>query len=77
MARTIADDFADFRSNPIAFLTKRGFNIPENIPNDPVQIQNYILSSGMISQEQVGQVYNQKKQMEQILAMFNPNNKYA
>lgn len=70
MARNMFEEFSEFKANPVAFLAKRGFNVPKEVQNDPEQIQNYLLNSGAISQEQFGQAYGQKKQMEQMLNMF-------
>lgn len=51
----------DLRSNPIQFLIKRGFNIPNNIPNDPNSITQYLLNSGQVSQAR----YNEAMRMAQ------------
>lgn len=62
---------AQLQSNPVSFLIKRGFNIPQNIGNNPNSITQYLLNSGQISQER----YNQTVQMlqnnyNQILSQF-------
>ena len=62
---------SQLQSNPVSFLIKRGFNIPQNIGNNPNSITQYLLNSGQISQER----YNQTVQMlqnnyNQILSQF-------
>lgn len=48
------------RSNPIAVLRQRGFNVPDNI-SDPNAIIQHLMNSGQINQSQ----YNQARQMAQ------------
>lgn len=45
------------QQNPMQFLKKSGYNIPENM-NDPNAIIQYLMNSGQISQER----YNQARQ---------------
>ncbi len=49
------------RSNPLQFVIQRGFNVPQNIGNDPNSIIQHLLNSGQVSQER----YNQVVQMVQ------------
>ena len=46
------------QANPIQFLQRAGFNVPNNL-NDPNQIIQHLMNSGQISQER----YNQARQM--------------
>lgn len=46
-------------SNPMQFLTQKGFNIPQNL-NDPQQIVQHLLNTGQISQDQVNQAVQMK-----------------
>lgn len=50
------------RSNPIAFLTQRGLNIPSNL-NDPNSILNHLMQTNQISQAQVNQAYQWMQRM--------------
>lgn len=47
--------FQQFRQNPVEFLLKAKFNIPDNIPKDPASIGQYLLQSGQINQNQIAQ----------------------
>lgn len=46
------------KANPIQFLQRAGFNVPNNL-NDPNQIIQYLMNSGQISQQR----YEQARQM--------------
>jgi hypothetical protein len=46
------------KANPIQFLQRAGFNVPENL-NDPNQIIQHLMNSGQISQQR----YEQARQM--------------
>ena len=50
------------RQNPMALLSKAGFNIPANL-NSPQQILQYLTQSGQINQSQL----NQAQQMAQMI----------
>lgn len=65
------------RSNPVSFLINRGFNIPQNVGNDPNSITQYLLNSGQISQatynrtvQMVQNNYNQIMQMARLSGQF-------
>lgn len=52
------------KANPVQFLIRRQFNIPQNISlNDPNAILNYLVSSGQISQNQINNAYQMAQQM--------------
>lgn len=40
------------KSNPLALLSKAGFNVPQNL-NDPQAIIQHLMNSGQISQQQL------------------------
>ena len=42
------------RSNPLALLSKAGYQIPTNI-NSPQEILQYLMNSGQVSQQQMNQ----------------------
>lgn len=48
------------KQNPLAFLQKAGFNVPDNV-NNPQEIIQHLMNSGQISQEQVNKAQNQAK----------------
>jgi len=49
------------RSNPMQILSKR-FNLPQNLPNNPQDIIQHLLNTGQISQAQVNNAMQMKKQ---------------
>lgn len=51
----------ELRTNPVQFVIRQGFNLPQNIPADPNSIIQYLLNSGQISQDR----YNQAIQLAQ------------
>ena len=57
----------NLKSNPMAFLMQRKYNVPQDISNDPNKILQYLLSTGQVSQEQYNSAYQQ--------AMMFRNNK--
>lgn len=50
-----------FRQNPMQILSKR-FNLPQNLPNNPQEIIQHLLNTGQISQGQVNNAMQMKKQ---------------
>lgn len=46
------------KANPIQFLQRAGFNVPNNL-NDPNQIIQHLMNSGQISQQR----YEQARQL--------------
>lgn len=51
---------SQLKSNPLAFLKQKGFNVPGNM-NNPNEIVQYLMNSGQINQAQ----YEQARQMAQ------------
>lgn len=41
--------YADFKNNPLQYLTKAKLNIPAEIGNDPENIGRYLMQSGQIN----------------------------
>lgn len=46
------------RQNPMQFLKRAGYNVPDNL-NDPNQIIQHLMNSGQVSQD----AYNRARQM--------------
>lgn len=46
------------RANPMQFLQRAGYNVPQNL-SDPNDIIQHLMNSGQVSQER----YNQARQM--------------
>lgn len=46
------------KANPMQFLAKSKFNIPQNLINDPNAIINHLVSSGQVSQQAYNRAYN-------------------
>lgn len=51
------------RQNPIQFITKRGFNLPQNIGNNPNDIIQHLMNTGQISQNRYNQVMQNLQNM--------------
>ena len=58
------ENFQAFLQNPVMFMMKARFNIPQNITN-PNDIINHLLQSGQITQEQYNQVYSKYRDLQQ------------
>ena len=52
----ILSEFQSFKTNPMAFLTQRKVNIPQQYANNPEAAVKYLLDNGMMSQEQFNQI---------------------
>ena len=50
------------KANPMQFLAKSKFNIPQNLMNDPNAIINHLVSSGQVSQLAYNRAYNMARQ---------------
>lgn len=46
---SIQDAMAKLRSNPAMMIRQAGFNVPDNISNDPQSIVTYLIQSGQVS----------------------------
>lgn len=51
------------KANPMQFLAKSKFNIPQNLVNDPNAIINHLVSSGQVSQQAYNRAYNMARQI--------------
>ena len=60
MNNNILQMFQAMQANPMQFI-QRKFNVPGNI-TDPQQIVQHLLNSGQISQEQVNNAMQMRKQ---------------
>lgn len=49
---------SQLKNNPLQFLQKAGFNVPDNL-NNPQQIIQHLMNSGQVSQNQVNQAQQQ------------------
>lgn len=58
--------YSQFAQNPVQFLIKSRFNIPENIGSNPQTIIQHLLSSGQITQQQLMQVQSMIPQMQNM-----------
>jgi len=58
------ENFNAFIQNPMMFMMKSKFNIPNNV-NQPNEIIDYLMRSGQLSQEQYNQVYSKFQQLQQ------------
>lgn len=46
---------SQLRSNPVQMLSKAGYNVPENIGNNPQAIVQYLLNTNQITQQRLSQ----------------------
>ena len=60
---TIFDMLGQLKANPMQFMMQRHMNLPQNVPNDPNAIMQYLLSTGQISQQQINQAYQMAQRM--------------
>ena len=56
MKHNIENQYNSFISNPIAFLTQRKVNIPQQYMNNSDDAVQYLLNNGIMSQEQYNQI---------------------
>lgn len=45
--------FQQFKQNPVEYLAKANFNIPDNIPANPQSIGQYLMQSGQLNQNMI------------------------
>lgn len=60
--------YNEFSNNPIQFLAKNKFNLPQNIGNDPQTIIQHLLSSGQLTQQQLMYAQNLMPQMRTLFS---------
>lgn len=60
--------YGQFQQNPMAFLSQKGLNIPQQYQNDPDGAIQYLMNSGKLTQKQ----YNWASQ---LASMAFPSNK--
>ena len=58
------ENFNAFVQNPMMFMMKSKFNVPNNI-NTPNEIIDYLMRSGQLTQEQYNQVNMKFQQLQQ------------
>lgn len=46
---------SQLRSNPVQMLSKAGYNVPENIGNNPQAIVQHLLNTNQITQQRINQ----------------------
>lgn len=47
--------FQNFKQNPVEYLAKANFKIPDNIPSNPQSIGQYLIQSGQLNQNMIAQ----------------------
>ena len=60
--------YNEFSNNPIQFLVKSKFNLPQNIGNNPQMIIQHLLSSGQLTQQQLTYAQNLMPQMRALFS---------
>lgn len=56
--------FSQFKNNPVGALMGIGYNIPQNVQNNPEAIVNYLMSSGQMSEQQFNQFSGLARQFQ-------------
>lgn len=59
--------YNEFVNNPVQFLSKNKYNIPDTVENNPRSIIQYLLSSGQLSQQQLFKVQGMIPQLQKIM----------
>lgn len=54
------------KQNPMQFLMQKGFNVPQEISNDPNQIIQYLMNNGKVSQEKYNQVMQRVQSLQNM-----------
>ena len=57
-------EFMKFAINPNQYIASKGFNIPQNMANNPQSIIEYMMNNGMLSQQQYNNAVNQYNQLK-------------
>ena len=69
--------FLQFAMNPNRLFQQMGLNIPQNIQNNPDSIIQYLMNTGMISQQQYNSAVNTSNQLKKdpnFSKLFNNQN---
>ncbi len=65
--------FNQFKNNPSGALMNMGYNIPQNLQNNPEAIVNYLRNSGQMNDQQFNQFSNFAQQFQGFLGNMNSN----
>jgi len=57
------ENFNTFLQNPVMYMMKSKFKLPDNV-NNPNEIINHLMRSGQLSQNQYNQVYEKFKELQ-------------
>ena len=57
------ENFNAFLQNPVMYMMKSKFKLPDNM-NNPNEIINHLMRSGQLSQNQYNQVYEKFKELQ-------------
>ena len=71
--QNMVGQFRGFMSNPVQFMVQNRLNIPQQYMNDPNQAIQYMMNSGMLSQEQYDWAVKEAQKIQsnpQFLQMF-------
>lgn len=65
--------FNQFRNNSSGALMGMGYNIPQNLQNNPESIVNFLRNSGQMNDQQFNQFSNFAQQFQGLLGSMNFN----
>lgn len=58
--------FRTFMQNPVGYFTSHHLNIPQDLQNDPQGAIQYLLNTGQMSQQQLGQLRRTAQMIQQM-----------
>ena len=72
----LAQMFNQFKNNPIGALMNMGYNIPQNLQNnpDPEAVVNFLRNSGQMNDQQFNQYSNFAQTFQGMLSSMNGMN---
>ena len=62
----IGEMYQNFTKNPIEYLVKCKYSIPQNVGTDPQSIIQHLLNSGQLTQQQLNQAQNMMPRFKQM-----------
>ena len=68
--------FNQFKNNPIGALMGMGYNIPNNLQNNPEAVVNFLRNSGQMNDQMYNQFSNFAQQFQGMLGGMNNRNMF-
>lgn len=58
--------FRSFMQNPMGYFTSHHLNIPQDLQNNPQSAIQYLLNTGQMSQQQLGELQQAAQMIQQM-----------